>query len=72
VLVGAGSNAVEQHGAIDARVRLRIYLGGAVAVLVLGALAPAPWLLALLTVGVLSVTWLLSFVPPTPAGSPEA
>ena len=36
---------------------------GALLVLLLAWIAPAPWLLALLVVGVLSLTWLMSFVP---------
>jgi len=34
-------------------------------VLVLAALSPAPWLLALLVIAVLSTTWLMAFVPPS-------
>ncbi len=64
VLIAAQSAAVEQREAIDARARARVYGVGAVLVLLLGAIAPTPWLLALLVVAVLSLTWLSSFVPP--------
>jgi low temperature requirement protein LtrA len=37
---------------------------GAVLVLVLAAVAPPAWLLAVLVIGVLSLTWLMAFVPP--------
>ena len=63
LLIALESAAVEQHDAIDTRTRSTVYAGGAGLVLVLGAVAPAPWLLALLVVGVLSLTWLSSFVP---------
>ncbi len=64
VLIAAQSSAVQQREAIDAVLRTRVYLAAAVGVLLLGILAPAPWLLALLTVLVLSLTWLAAFVPP--------
>jgi low temperature requirement protein LtrA len=65
LLIALESAAVEQHEAIDTRTRTTVYAVGAGLVLVLGALAPAPWLLALLVVGMLSLTWLSSFVPPS-------
>jgi hypothetical protein len=58
------SASVEQPEGLDARARARIYGVGAILALLLGALAPAPWLLALLVIGVLSATWMSSFVPP--------
>lgn len=64
MLISLESAAVEQHDAIDTRTRTSVYAVGAGLVLLLGAVAPAPWLLALLVVGVLSLTWLSSFVPP--------
>ena len=42
-----------------------IFLIGAVLVLVVAALTPRAWLLASLVVVVLSLTWLMTFVPPT-------
>jgi low temperature requirement protein LtrA len=65
LLIALESAAVEQHGAIDTRTRTTVYAVGAGLVLLLGALAPAPWLLALLVIGVLSLTWSSSFVPPS-------
>ncbi len=64
LLIAAESSSVEQVDAIDARTRTRVYLVGAGLVLLLALVAPAPWLLALLVIGVLSLTWLSSFVPP--------
>jgi low temperature requirement protein LtrA len=43
---------------------------GAALVLVASALAPPPWLLALLVIGVLSATWLMAYVPPDRAARP--
>ena len=63
LLIALESAAVEQRDAIDTRTRTTVYAVGAGLVLVLGATAPAPWLLALLVVGVLNLTWLSSFVP---------
>jgi len=63
LLIALESAAVEQHEEIGARGRTAVYGVGVGLVLLLGALAPAPWLLALLVVGVLSLTWLSSFVP---------
>jgi hypothetical protein len=53
-----------QEAEIGTRSRTTVYVVGAGIVLLLGAVAPAPWLLALLVVSVLSLTWLSSFVPP--------
>ena len=69
LLIAAQSSAVHQRESIDAILRTRVYLAAAVGVLLLGILAPAPWLLALLMVLVLSLTWLAAFVPPEPADS---
>jgi low temperature requirement protein LtrA len=67
LLVPAQSSAVEQHEQIDARIRTRVYVVGAGLVLLLALVAPAPWLLALLVIVVLSLTWLSTFVPPEQA-----
>jgi len=63
LLIAVQSSAVEQHHALEARTRTAVYVVGAVLVLVVAAFTPAPWLLALLVVGVLSLTWLSAFVP---------
>jgi len=63
LLIALQSSAVEQHHALEARTRTVVYVVGAVLVLVVAAFTPAPWLLALLVVGVLSLTWLSAFVP---------
>jgi low temperature requirement protein LtrA len=63
LVIALGSSAVEQRDAIDSRTRTRVYVVGAAVALLLGGIAPTPWLLALLVVVVLSLTWLSSFVP---------
>ena len=64
LLIALDSAAVVQEAEIGTRSRTTVYVVGAGLVLLLGAFAPAPWLLALLVVGVLSLTWLSTFVPP--------
>ncbi|MFN8157008.1 MAG: low temperature requirement protein A [Candidatus Nanopelagicales bacterium] len=64
VLVAVQATTVERDpDEIRPRVLLVVFGSGAVLVLLLAALAPAPWLLALLVVAVLSATWLMTFVP---------
>lgn len=64
VLVAVQATTVDRDPAeVPTRILLVVYAVGALLVLLLAWLAPAPWLLALLVVGVLSLTWLMSFVP---------
>jgi low temperature requirement protein LtrA len=64
VLVVAQSAAVERGSdELPARSLALVFGVGALLVLALAWWAPAPWLLALLVVGVLSATWLSTFVP---------
>lgn len=66
VLIVAQSAAVERGGDELPTRSLAIVFGvGALLVLLLAWWAPTPWLLALLVVGVLSATWLSTFVPPS-------
>ena len=64
LLVVTQAAAVERGpGELPGRVLLTVYGTGAALVVVIAALAPPPWLLALLVLAVLSATWLSAFVP---------
>ena len=66
VLVAVQSATVERDAdELSSRLLAVVFGVGAVLVLVLAALSPAPWLLALLVIAVLSTTWLMAFVPPS-------
>ncbi len=70
VLVAVQATTVERDPAeLSTRLLAVVFGVGALLVLLLAWIAPAPWLLALLVVGVLSLTWLMSFVPRTDAAS---
>jgi low temperature requirement protein LtrA len=70
VLVAVQATTVERDPEEPStRTLLTVFGVGAVLVLLLAALAPPPWLLALLVVGVLSATWLMTFVPRSPTAS---
>jgi low temperature requirement protein LtrA len=65
VLVALQATTVERRAdELGTRILARVFGAGAVLVLALAWCAPAPWLLGLLVVGVLSATWLMTFVPP--------
>jgi low temperature requirement protein LtrA len=52
---------------LGSRTLLLVFGVGAALALALAAVAPPPWLLALLVIAVLSATWLMTFVPPSSA-----
>lgn len=63
LIVGQATAVERSPGELSSGVLLKIYVVGAGLILVIAAIAPPPWLLALLMIGVLSGTWLSAFVP---------
>jgi low temperature requirement protein LtrA len=73
VLVAVQSATVERDAEeLGSRTLVLVFGVGAALVLVLAAVAPPPWLLALLVIAVLSATWLMTFVPPSSETDPDA
>jgi low temperature requirement protein LtrA len=73
VLVAVQSATVRRDAEeLGSRTLVVVFGAGAALVLVLAAVAPRPWVLALLVIAVLSATWLLTFVPPSSAADPDA
>lgn len=63
LIVGQATAVERSPGELSSGVLLKVYGVGAGLILVIAAIAPPPWLLALLMIGVLSGTWLSAFVP---------
>jgi len=73
MLVAVQSATVERDDEeLGSRTLVLVFGVGAALVLVLAAVAPPPWLLALLVIAVLSATWLMTFVPPSGGTDPDA
>jgi len=74
LLLVAMQSATVQRDAdeLESRTLVLVFGAGAALVLVLAAVAPRPWLLALLVIAVLSATWLMTFVPPNTSADPGA